>query len=110
LGKVLTTASGFTLYEFTKDGPKKDVCAKIKGCLTVWPAMESASKPTAGPGVRAALLSTIELPGGTHQVTYAGHPLYIYSDDSGPGQTAYVGIKQFGGTWEAVSASGRAVK
>jgi hypothetical protein len=42
--------------------------------------------------------------------TYAGHPLYTYSADSGPGKTSYVGAKQFGGTWYAINASGGTVK
>jgi predicted lipoprotein with Yx(FWY)xxD motif len=110
LGKILTTASGFTLYEFTKDQRNKSSCAKISGCLGVWPALQTASKPTAGPGVKASLLSTIGLPKGGKQVTYAGHPLYIYSGDSGPGETSYVGETAFGGRWYAVNASSATVK
>jgi predicted lipoprotein with Yx(FWY)xxD motif len=110
LGKILSTASGFTLYEFTKDKPKKSTCAKLSGCLEAWPADQVSGKPTAGPGLHASLLSTIKLPGGGAQVTYAGHPLYIYAGDSGPGQTSYVGAKQFGGSWYALSATGHVVK
>jgi predicted lipoprotein with Yx(FWY)xxD motif len=110
LGKILSTASGYTLYEFTKDSSKKSACAKISGCLQAWPADEVSGKPDAGPGLKASLLSTIKLPKGGEQVTYAGHPLYIYAGDSGPGQTAYVGAKQFGGSWYALNAAGHAVK
>ena len=110
LGKVLSTASGFTLYEFTKDRPKKSACAKISGCLEAWPADQVSGKPSAGPGLHASLLSTTKLPGGGSQVTYAGHPLYVYAGDSGPGQTSYVGAKQFGGSWYALSATGHVVK
>jgi predicted lipoprotein with Yx(FWY)xxD motif len=110
LGKILATASGYTLYEFTKDSSTKSACAKISGCLSAWPADQVSGKPSAGSGLRASLLSTIKLPGGGKQVTYAGHPLYIYAGDSGPGQTSYVGVKQFGGSWYAVNAAGRAVK
>ena len=45
-----------------------------------------------------------------NQVTYAGHPLYTYTGDSGPGKTSYVGVKAFGGAWYALNASGGAVK
>ncbi|MFI4993711.1 MAG: hypothetical protein ACHQCH_08880 [Solirubrobacterales bacterium] len=54
-------------------------------------------------------MSSIRSAGGK-QVTYAGHPLYTYSGDSGPGETSYVGEKQFGGTWYAINASGHTVK
>ncbi len=108
LGKVLVNASGSILYEFSRDPAKKDTCVKISGCSEIWPAMPVQGRPSAGSGVSAGLLSTISLPGGVSQVTYAGHPLYIYA--AAPTSTSYVGAKQFGGTWYAVNAKGHAVK
>ena len=58
-------------------------------------------------GLKPSLLGTIALGGGRRQVTYAGHPLYTYAFDSGPAETGYVGATQFGGTWRALSATGR---
>jgi predicted lipoprotein with Yx(FWY)xxD motif len=110
LGKILVNSSGFTLYEFTRDSHKKNRCVRISGCSGVWPALSTSGKPTAGPGVKTSLISTIKLPGGATQVTYAGHPLYTYSADFGPGQTSYVGVTQFGGKWYALSAAGHSVK
>jgi predicted lipoprotein with Yx(FWY)xxD motif len=109
LGKVLVDSSGFTLYRFTRDGAKKNSCVAVSQCSGTWPALTS-SRPTAGPGVSATLLSTIRLPNGSRQVTYAGHPLYRYFSASERGETAYIGAMQFGGTWEAVSAAGGLVK
>jgi hypothetical protein len=58
--------------------------------------------------VKASLLGSIALPHRTaRQVTYAGHPLYTYSGDSGPAQTDYVGVSMFGGAWPALTASGK---
>ncbi len=108
LGKILVNPAGSILYEFTKDHPKKDVCVTISGCSTTWVALPVAGKPSAGPGVKASLLSSIALPGGVDQVTYAGHPLYIYA--AAPTLTSYVGAKQFGGKWYAINAKGHAVK
>jgi len=102
LGKILVSSSGRTLYRFTRDHGKKNSCAPVSGCSAVWPALKSSGKPKAGAGVKASLLSTTS--GG--QVTYAGHPLYTYVSDSGPGETDYVGVSQFGGKWLAVTASG----
>jgi predicted lipoprotein with Yx(FWY)xxD motif len=110
LGTILVSSSGRTLYEFTKDRAHSNSCVKISGCSEIWPALTSSGKPSAGPGVRASLLSTIKLPGGSRQVTYAGHALYLYSADSGPGETSYVGEKAFGGTWYAINAAGHTVK
>jgi predicted lipoprotein with Yx(FWY)xxD motif len=110
LGKILVDASGFTLYRFTKDGRNKDACVKVSGCANTWPPLKTSGNPIAGPGVRASLLSTIRLPGGARQVTYAGHPLYGYASASERGETFYVGALQFGGTWFAVNAAGGTVK
>jgi len=110
LGKILVDASGFTLYSFTRDSRNRDTCVKVSSCSRTWPALSTGGKPTAGPGVKASLLSTITLPGGARQVTYAGHPLYLYAAAGEPGETAYVGAMQFGGTWDAINPSGHAVK
>jgi predicted lipoprotein with Yx(FWY)xxD motif len=109
IGTILTTSSGFTLYEFTRDRANEDSCVKVRGCSQAWPALETSGKPTAGSGVKASLLSSIRISGGARQVTYDGHALYTYSADS-RGSTAYVGVSAFGGSWYAVSSSGHAVK
>jgi predicted lipoprotein with Yx(FWY)xxD motif len=110
LGKILVSASGRTLYEFTRDRANRDTCAAISGCPEAWPPLQSPGRPLAGSGVRSSLLSTITLRGGIKQVTYAGHPLYLYSGDSGPGETSYVGERAFGGNWYAINSSGHTVK
>lgn len=110
LGTVLVDSSGFTVFRFSKDGQKKNTCAGTSGCSQTWPPLTTTGTPTAGPGAKASLLSTITLHGGVKQVTYAGHPLYRYFNASERGETAYVGAKEFGGTWEAVSSSGSAIK
>jgi|HubBroStandDraft_3_1064219.scaffolds.fasta_scaffold22201_2 predicted lipoprotein with Yx(FWY)xxD motif len=109
VGTILTTSSGFTLYEFTRDRANENSCVKVRGCSQAWPALEASGRPTAGSGVKASLLSTIRISGGAEQVTYDGHALYTYIGDSA-GQTSYVGVDAFGGDWDAVSAAGHAVK
>lgn len=109
LGEILSTSSGFTVYEFTRDRGDKNSCVNLSGCPQAWPALQTSGKATAGPGVKASLLSTIRLPSGASQVTYAGHPLYLYIGDSGPGETSYVGAHAFGGDWDAINAAGHAV-
>jgi predicted lipoprotein with Yx(FWY)xxD motif len=109
LGSILETSAGFTLYEFTRDHGSVDSCVKVHGCAQAWPALETSGQPSAGPGVKASLLSSIRISGGARQVTYAGHPLYTYSADS-RGSTDYVGVSAFGGSWYALNASGRTVK
>jgi predicted lipoprotein with Yx(FWY)xxD motif len=109
-GKIIVNSGGFTIYAFTRDGRNKDNCVKINGCAGVWPLVATSGKPIAGPGVKSSLIGTIRPKPGVVQVTYAGHPLYTYTLDSRPGQTFYVGITQFGGSWPALNASGHEVK
>jgi predicted lipoprotein with Yx(FWY)xxD motif len=107
VGKILKSKSGQTLYAFTKDSKNKDTCVTISRCTGTWPMMTVKGKPVAGPGVSARKLGTIKV-GGKTQLTYAGHPLYIYSLD--PKGTSYVGTPEFGGKWYAVAAAGTLVK
>jgi predicted lipoprotein with Yx(FWY)xxD motif len=106
LGSILVSASGFTVYDFTRDRGEEDSCVKIHGCTKAWPPLETSGTPVAGPGVRSSLLSSIRLPNGARQVTYAGHALYTYAGDSSPGETSYVGVNAFGGDWDALNAAG----
>jgi predicted lipoprotein with Yx(FWY)xxD motif len=110
LGKILVSASGFTLYRFTRDPRNKDTCVMISECPQTWPALTTSARPIAGAGVKSSLLSTITLPDGRKQVTYAGHPLYLYASASERAETSYVGVRNFGGTWDAVNAAGKLVK
>jgi len=107
-GKILVNTAGSILYEFTKDSKKTDKCENISGCTSTWVPEQVQGTPTAGSGVHASLLSTIPLSSGGRQVTYAGHPLYVYA--SAPTETAYIGANQFGGRWYAIGAKGQAVK
>ncbi len=107
-GKILVNTSGSILYEFTKDSRNTDKCANISGCTSTWVPQPVQGTPTAGPGVHASLLKSIPMSGGGRQVTYAGHPLYIYA--AAPKDTEYIGASQFGGRWYALGAKGLAVK
>lgn len=110
VGKILVNGAGSTVFAFTRDSRNHDRCAAINGCPGVWPLVTSSGRPTVGSGVKRSLAGTIKLPGGARQVTYAGHPLYTYIGSSGPGDTSYVGVSEFGGKWLALTASGRLVK
>lgn len=109
LGNILVDSAGHTLYLFTRDRGARNSCVPVSGCSRVWPALKAAGNPTAGPGVKSSELSSIGVPGG-RQVTYAGHPLYTYVGDTRAGETGYVGIEEYGGFWDALSASGQAVR
>ena len=101
---------GFTLYMFARDRRNQDNCIKTSGCKSIWPPLTVKGRPTGGPGVRGSLLGSIAIGQGKRQVTYGGHPLYIYSQDFSPGDTFYIGALQFNGTWYGVNAAATAVK
>jgi predicted lipoprotein with Yx(FWY)xxD motif len=120
--------AGYTLYLLTSDygtssfcnatiikalpggpgscaGPSKDPKAE-------WPAITTDGPPVAGTGISAGLLGTIDRPGIGDQVTYAGHPLYLF--DNGPGAVTGEGwdepsLPPWHGVWWLVSPSGAAL-
>jgi predicted lipoprotein with Yx(FWY)xxD motif len=59
--------------------------------------------------VSASKVATIARPDGGRQVTYSGHPLYLFAGDSKPGDTNGQGVKAFGAAWLALSATGGAI-
>ena len=69
----------------------------------MWPPLIAGGKPSAGKGVSASKLGEIRA---SHQVTYAGHPLYYFASDTAAGQTTGEGINNF----YVVGASGKAIK
>ena len=108
LGSVLVDARGRTLYLFEKDKHRRSAC--YGACAAYWPPLLSSTKPRPGRGVRASLLGLAKRTDGRRQVTYAGHPLYRFSGDTKAGDTTGEGLTDFGGAWEAIAASGRAVE
>ncbi|HEX4324010.1 MAG TPA: hypothetical protein VHZ77_05185 [Gaiellaceae bacterium] len=108
VGQVLATSSGRTLYLFVVDKHGRSAC--YGQCATFWPPLMKKGKVSAATGVKAKLLGTTKRKNGKLQVTYKGHPLYLYKLDHGAGQIAGQGQKFFGGKWWVVSAAGSANK
>ncbi|MGH9019561.1 MAG: hypothetical protein ACRDV0_00880 [Acidimicrobiales bacterium] len=110
VGGSATALKGFPLYEFSADTPHRAGCGTSRAVgfdfgsttgvpLTCtgpmsdmtndvatddWPALTSSGPPIAGHGVVAALLGTVARRGIGRQVTYAGHPLYLFDPSSQP--------------------------
>lgn len=51
-------------------------------CAVHWPPLLTSKQPEAGPGVNQHALGIIVRPDGTQQVTYNGHPLYLFANDA----------------------------
>ena len=101
LGSILFDSTGRTVYLFKADVDNKSACSGA--CATAWPPLLTTGTPTAGAGLTASKLGTITRSGGNHQVTYNGHPLYLFIKDKGPGQTSGQGVTAFGAAWFALT-------
>ena len=97
---VLTNAKGFTLYSFAPDTPTTSKC--YGSCAAYWPPVTGTT--TAGQGLPGRI-GTITRTGGSHQLTYNGHPLYTYIGDTAPGQARGNNLNLNGGLWHEVPAS-----
>jgi predicted lipoprotein with Yx(FWY)xxD motif len=85
---VLVNAKGLPLYYFRADTPTK---SKVSGGLaSVWPPLVAA-KPTAT-GVQGKVAALKQAAG--PQVSYKGHFLYTFIDDS-PGHVTGQGVSNF---------------
>jgi predicted lipoprotein with Yx(FWY)xxD motif len=107
LGDVLVNSEGMTLYMFAKDTGTQSTCTGA--CAQNWPPLLENGKPRAGSGAIASMLGTTNRSDGGRQVTYNGHPLYLFAGDNGPGDTNGQGLTAFGGSWFALSAAGNQV-
>ncbi len=97
---ILTNAKGMTLYYFTPDTATTSACTG--GCATTWPPLQfqGSGTPTSTTSLPGTLSAASD--GNGTQVEYNGHPLYIFSGDTAPGQTNGEGIL---GKWFVASSS-----
>ena len=107
LGKIIVNGRGRTLYLFEKDRRGQSACSGA--CAVYWPPLITHGKPKAKGAAKQSLLGTIKRADGSRQVTYAGHPLYRFVQDTKAGQTKGQDTHFFGGGWYVVSPSGKKV-
>ncbi len=107
LGSYLVDAKGRTLYLFEADKTSSSTC--YGACANLWPPLTTSGTVKAGSSVMASALGTTHRKDGATEVTYHGHPLYLYAGDSQPGQTTGQALNQFGAKWYVVSRSGAKV-
>ena len=108
LGRVIVDSKGRTLYLFEKDTSRRSACSGQ--CAQYWPPLLTKGAPVAHAGVKQSLLGRIKRSNGSQQVTYAGHPLYLYVGDTKPGQTNGAGSQEFGAGWDVLSPSGMKIE
>jgi predicted lipoprotein with Yx(FWY)xxD motif len=107
LGKILVDSSGRTLYLFKKDAGTKSAC--FGACADAWPPLRANGQPTVGTGAKGSKVETTTQSDSKAQVTYNGHPLYLYQGDEKPGDTSGQGSTAYGAAWYALSPAGNQV-
>ena len=103
LGTILVTAQGYTIYLFAIDKPNKSVCSGA--CAQFWPPLKGHPSAASGASLPGKF-GTISRAGGGTQATYDGHPLYLFKEDTSPGQVRGNAINTNGGLWYAITPSG----
>jgi predicted lipoprotein with Yx(FWY)xxD motif len=105
LGSILVDQQGRTLYLFAKDSSTTSTCTDA--CAVAWPPLRSNAQPTvAGSGTDPSLIGTTPRSDGSPQVTYNGHPLYLFKGDQKAGDANGQGVNAFGAAWYALSPTG----
>ena len=104
LGKILVDSQSRTLYLFQKDSGTESAC--FRACARDWPPLRTNGKPTVDGRAEASLVATTPRSDGKPQVTYSGHPVYLFEGDTKPGETNGQGLTAFGGGWFALSPAG----
>ena len=107
LGRILVDVRGRSLYLFEKDTQSRSACSGV--CSTYWPPLLTSGKAIAIKGAKASLLGVVRRADGSRQVSYAGHPLYFFSGDSGRGQTNGEGLQDFGAGWYVLAPAGKKI-
>ena len=109
LGRILADGGGRTLYVFERDRGRRSTC--YGSCAQLWPPFTTTTDVLpASNGILTRLLGASRRTDRSDNVTYAGHPLYFYGFDEGPGDMRGQGVRDFGGRWWAISPSGRVLR
>ena len=77
---VLTDANGMTLYTFDKDVPGSGKSACSGPCAALWPAVPATAASYSAP------YSVITRDDGAKQLAWNGKPLYLFVQDTKPGE------------------------
>jgi len=102
LGTILVDADGFTLYVFTVDTDGESSCYDV--CADFWPPVPGDSAISSD--LDASIFGTTTRTDGSEQLTVNGEPLYRYTPDANPGDTAGQGVD---GVWFVVDSAGEMI-
>ena len=108
LGTFLVDGKGRALYLWEADHGSRSACSGA--CAQAWPPLTVTGTPKASGAVKGSLLGTTKRADGSREVTYAGHPLYLFAGDRRAGQTTGEGSNGFGAPWWVVTPAGKALQ
>lgn len=98
--QILVDAKGLSLYYLSSDTMTSSACTG--GCAGAWPPLLSTGAPTAPASVKGKL-AVVKTANGS-QVSYNGHLLYRFGDDSKPGDIQGDGLHgPKGGVWHVAT-------
>jgi predicted lipoprotein with Yx(FWY)xxD motif len=110
--RVVVDADGMTVYLSRRDNPmiyefsRDPAPTCYDACAATWAPLLTDDAPKAMAGADPTLLGTIKRRDGGAQVTYDGHPLYLFSGDTRAGEMNGQDAGNFGATWHAVEPDG----
>jgi predicted lipoprotein with Yx(FWY)xxD motif len=93
-GGVLVNDAGMTLYTFDKDEAGSGKSACTGPCAALWPAVPATASSYAAP------YSVITRDDGTKQLARQGKPLYLFAQDTRPGERKGDNVKN---VWHVVA-------
>lgn len=104
-GSALTDQNGRTLYLFEKDSTKPPASKCVDDdCVEKWPPLlTEPGVEVQVEGVDPDLVGTVKRPDGSTQVTVGNWPVYLFAEDTEPGQTKGHGV---GNVWFVIEKEG----
>jgi predicted lipoprotein with Yx(FWY)xxD motif len=107
LGQVVGTIAGIVAYTDTSEHAGHFVCT-TSSCTTTWhPWVTYGASVHAASGVQQSMIGSVKRPDGSVQMTYSGHPLYLYAHTQHAVQANAQGA---GGVWYVVGTDGTVIK
>lgn len=106
-GRVVGSIDGIVAYANVQEHSGHFVCTSSQ-CTNTWqPWLTDGAGVHAGQGVVPSFISTVKRPDGTLQMSYGGHPLYLYAFNRHALQANAQGA---GGVWYVVGTNGNVAK
>ncbi|MEC3976043.1 hypothetical protein [Amycolatopsis sp. H20-H5] len=106
VGAMVVDGQGFSLYRYDKDSASPPRSACEDSCAQVWTPVRSAENLEVT-GIDKALVGQVTRTDGSDQLTLAGWPLYRYTKDQMPGETAGQGV---GDAWFPLTPDGGKIR